>query len=114
MELNHRRCISCRKVAHRSQFWRVVRLAAAEDEADSWAIALDHGMGRSAYLCPITACLQAAQKKNRLGRALKAPIPAALYDTLNQRLTQSAPAIASACRQLPDNGPSPVQEPTER
>jgi predicted RNA-binding protein YlxR (DUF448 family) len=43
-------------------------------------------MGRSAYLCPNANCLKAAQKKNRLGRALKTAVPEDLYDQLWQRL----------------------------
>ncbi|MGA1602260.1 MAG: YlxR family protein [Prochlorothrix sp.] len=81
MPPNYRRCISCRKVAPKAEFWRVVRLA--QDRS----IQLDHGMGRSAYLCPNLDCLQAAQKKNRLGRALRAPIPADLYPKLSDRLS---------------------------
>ncbi len=80
MEPNHRRCLSCRKVAPRSDFWRVVRCY------PDHTIALDQGAGRSAYLCPQTSCLQAAHKKDRLSRALKAPVPEAIYQTLWQRL----------------------------
>jgi uncharacterized protein len=47
---------------------------------------LDQGMGRSSYLCPTVDCLQAAQKKNRLGRSLKAFVPSEVYQTLWQRL----------------------------
>jgi predicted RNA-binding protein YlxR (DUF448 family) len=47
-------------------------------------------MGRSAYLCPNAACLQTARRKNRLGRALKAPVPEAVYATLAQRLAETA------------------------
>jgi predicted RNA-binding protein YlxR (DUF448 family) len=67
-------------VAPKAEFWRVVRLYPDR------TIALDQGMGRSAYLCPQADCLRQAQKKNRLGRALKAPVPEALYQTLWQRL----------------------------
>lgn len=47
-------------------------------------------MGRSAYLCRQEACLRTAQKKNRLGRSLKAPVPDSLYETLWQQLGRSA------------------------
>lgn len=77
---NHRRCLICRKAAPKSEFWRVVRLH------PSHAVVLDQGMGRSAYLCPEPTCLQAAQKKNRLGRSLKSSIPEQIYQTLWQRL----------------------------
>jgi uncharacterized protein len=76
---NHRRCVSCRRVADRTEFWRVV--------AVHQQIQLDVGMGRSAYLCPQQNCLTAAQKKNRLGRALKHPVTAEIYQQLWSRLS---------------------------
>jgi uncharacterized protein len=85
MEPNYRRCVVCRKVAPKSHFWRIVRLH------PSRTIELDQGMGRSAYLCPEKTCLQAAQKKDRLGRALKANVPDSIYQCLWQRL----PGIAT-------------------
>ncbi|MEB3826771.1 YlxR family protein [Phormidium sp. CCY1219] len=81
MKQNYRRCISCRQVAPKNAFWRVVRVY------PSHQVQLDKGMGRSAYLCPTASCLKAAQKKNRLGRSLKAPVPPELYETLWQRLS---------------------------
>jgi hypothetical protein len=78
---NHRRCISCRKVSHKQTFWRIVRVF------PSHAVQLDQGMGRSVYLCPTADCLQAAQKKNRLGRSLKANVPETIYHVLWQRLS---------------------------
>ncbi len=78
---NHRRCISCRRVADRTEFWRVVAVHPAR------TVQLDVGMGRSAYLCLQLDCLTAAQKKNRLGRALKTPITAEIYQQLWNRLS---------------------------
>lgn len=80
MKPNYRRCISCRRVALKQEFWQIVRVYA------SGQLQLDRGMGRSAYLCPQSSCLQIAQKKNRLGRTLNTPVPKALYETLWQRL----------------------------
>jgi hypothetical protein len=82
MKPNYRRCISCRRVAHRTEFWRIVKVHVTQ------TVELDEGIGRSAYLCPETGCLQAAQRKNRLGRALKAPIPDLIYEVLWQRLAK--------------------------
>lgn len=81
VERNYRRCVSCRKLAPKQTFWRVVRVFSSK------TVQLDEGMGRSAYLCPHASCLQAAQKKNRLGRSLKAAVPEDLYHTLWQRLS---------------------------
>ncbi|MEL6351713.1 MAG: YlxR family protein [Cyanobacteria bacterium J06627_28] len=79
-EKNHRLCISCRKVISRDQLWRVVRVHPNN------RIQLDKGMGRSAYLCPERSCLESAQKKNRLGRALRTAVSQEIYQTLFERL----------------------------
>ncbi|NWF58698.1 MAG: YlxR family protein [Fischerella sp.] len=83
MKPNYRRCISCRKVGLKNEFWRIVRVFG------SGQVQLDEGMGRSAYICPQASCLSVAQKKNKLGRSLHASVPEALYQTLWQRLSQS-------------------------
>ncbi|MBF2027289.1 MAG: YlxR family protein [Oscillatoriales cyanobacterium C42_A2020_001] len=83
MEPNVRRCVACRKTAPKAEFWRIVRIHGFH------AIVLDQGMGRSAYLCPQANCLKTAQKKNRLGKALKAPVPESIYHELEARLRQS-------------------------
>ena len=85
MEKNHRRCICCRKTAHKSEFWRIVRC-----HADG-SVQLDEGMGRSAYLCPTEECLKLAQKKKRIGRSLKTQVSDSIYQALEQRL-KSEPA----------------------
>ena len=77
---NYRRCVSCRKLAPKESFWRIVRVY------PSGTVKLDRGMGRSAYICPQASCLKIAQKKNRLGRSLKTKIPPEIYPTLWQRL----------------------------
>ena len=83
MKPNYRCCASCRKIADKEAFWRVVRVY------PSHRVQLDRGLGRSAYLCQEAECLKAAQKKNRLGRSLKAPVSDELYQTLWQRLVTS-------------------------
>jgi len=86
MEQHYRRCVSCRRVAPKPEFWRVVRVYPSQ------TVQLDRGMGRSAYICPQASCLKLAQQKNRLGRALKAAVPAEIYQALWQRLSRSAPS----------------------
>ncbi|WAL60015.1 YlxR family protein [Thermocoleostomius sinensis] len=83
MPPHYRRCVSCRRVAPKQSFWRIVRVFS------SGTVQLDQGMGRSSYLCPTIECLQTAQKKNRLGRALKTPVPPEIYQTLWHRLSSS-------------------------
>lgn len=84
MKPNYRRCASCRTVRLKEEFWRIVRVYPSQ------TVQLDQGMGRSAYLCPTAECLQAAQKKNRLGRSLKAFVPPELYQTLEERLAKAS------------------------
>ena len=93
MEPNYRRCLSCRQVAPKKAFWRVVRLYPSRQ------VQLDRGMGRSAYICPQASCLAAAHKKNRLGRSLRTSVPEELYETLWQRL-----AATPATRNQPGEG----------
>lgn len=89
MQPNYRRCISCRATGPKAAFWRVVRAYPSQ------TIQLDEGMGRSAYLCQTPDCLQAAQKKNRLQRSLRSPVPTGIYEALWERLpTQVTPAAS--------------------
>jgi predicted RNA-binding protein YlxR (DUF448 family) len=72
-------------VGLKQEFWRIVRIN------PSGELQLDRGMGRSAYICPQGSCLQAAQKKNRLGRSLRVKaVPEVLYQTLKQRLATNS------------------------
>ena len=80
MKPNYRRCVSCKKLASKENFWRIVRLS------KSSTVKLDEEEGRSAYICPETDCLQIAQKKNKLSRSLKAYIPSEIYQVLWERL----------------------------
>ena len=84
-----RRCVACRRLADRRQFWRVVRLAGG-------GLALDQGMGRSAYLCPTLPCLEETRRRRRLQRSLRCPVPDTLLATLADRLEPGSPAGAEA------------------
>jgi uncharacterized protein len=81
MTKDFRRCVSCRKVALKTEFLRVVKCH------DTNKVDLDRGdtlmQGRSAYICPTDECLQSAQKKNRLGKSLKAQVCDDIYQQLN-------------------------------
>jgi uncharacterized protein len=79
MKPNYRRCISCRKIATKESFWRVVRVYPGD------RIALDRGSGRSAYICPNTDCIEQASPK-RLSRALKTSVPEDICQNLQKRL----------------------------
>ncbi|MBE9029655.1 YlxR family protein [filamentous cyanobacterium LEGE 11480] len=95
---NHRRCVSCRKVAPKSDFWRIVR------QHPGHQLVLDQGMGRSVYLCRNWDCLKLAQKKDRLSRALKVKVSTVLYQSLEQRLESQQQTSASANLQSGDCG----------
>ncbi len=80
MPPNYRRCISCRQVAPKSHLWRIVRCH------PDGVVHLDQGIGRSAYLCPRAECLRRAERKNHLGRSLRANIPIPIFAQLWERL----------------------------
>jgi len=75
-----RRCVACRELRDRRQLWRVIRLAGGD------GLALDQGMGRSAYVCPCHACLEEARRRRRLQRALRCPVEDSVLEQLEQRL----------------------------
>jgi hypothetical protein len=77
---NQRRCVACRRLGVKESFWRFVRLYPSDQ------VQLDHGMGRSAYLCPNPDCLKLAQKKNRLGHSLRTSVSEEVYQSLWERL----------------------------
>ncbi|MEB3304480.1 MAG: YlxR family protein [Cyanobacteriota bacterium] len=80
-----RRCVACRQLRDRQELFRVVRL---------WAgggLALDRGMGRSAYLCPEVDCLEEARRKRRLQRALRCAVDDTILKSLEQRLPELPP-----------------------
>jgi predicted RNA-binding protein YlxR (DUF448 family) len=89
MTINQRLCVSCRRLADKSEFWRVVRLNNRE-------ISINHGMGRSAYICQTEKCLLAAEKKDRLSRALKTAVPKDLYQTLKKTLVTDQSEISAS------------------
>ncbi|MEY2857015.1 MAG: hypothetical protein RLZZ74_1327 [Cyanobacteriota bacterium] len=80
-QINYRQCVSCKKVAPKEFFWRVVRVAS------SYEVQLDQGMGRSAYLCPNIDCLNKAKSKNRLRSALRTKVADHIYQNLQERLS---------------------------
>lgn len=85
-----RRCVACRELLDRRQLWRVIRLAGGG------GLALDAGMGRSAYLCPTASCLEDARRRKRLQRALRCPVDDSTYSALAQRLDTHPIAGAEA------------------
>ncbi len=74
-----RRCVACRKLIDRQTLWKVTR-----DFKDG--VVLDHGMGRSAYLCPNQACLEEALRRKRLQKALRCQVQLSVLEVLQNRL----------------------------
>ena len=77
-----RHCLGCREMKPKRDLIRVVR-------APDGTITLDfHGKkpGRGAYLCPQPECLKRARKAKALERAFSLPIPAEVYDALEQEM----------------------------
>ena len=77
-----RQCLGCREMKPKRDLLRVVR-------APDGTITLDfHGKkpGRGAYLCPQPECLKRARKAKALERAFSLPIPAEVYDALEQEM----------------------------
>lgn len=84
-----RRCVTCRELLDRQQLWRVVRL-------QDGSLALDAGMGRSAYLCPRQDCLSEAKRRRKLQRALRCQVADFIYADLEGRLPSTSPSGAEA------------------
>jgi predicted RNA-binding protein YlxR (DUF448 family) len=71
--------VTCRKLLDRQQLWRVIRLAQG-------GVTLDHGMGRSAYVCPSRDCFEEAKRRRKLQKALRCQVADSLLEALEQRL----------------------------
>ncbi len=79
-----RQCVGCREHKEKTQLVRVVRSPEGE-------IALDprgKAPGRGAYLCPDPQCLKRAVKSRALERALSAPVPAEVLESLTAQLEE--------------------------
>ena len=84
-----RRCVTCRELLDRRQLLRVIRLA-------DGGIALDQGMGRSAYLCPSRDCLEEARRRKKLQKGLRCQVADSIYAALEQRLHATSSAGSEA------------------
>jgi len=94
-----RRCVACRQLKDRTALWRLVRLAEG-------GLALDQGMGRSAYLCPDPDCFNEARRRRRLQRSLRCAVEDAIFNILEARLPRLHPLRQDD--QWPQLGCSPV------
>jgi predicted RNA-binding protein YlxR (DUF448 family) len=90
-----RRCVACRNLLDRQHLLRVIRLAQGE------GLALDQGMGRSAYVCPRLECLEEARQRRRLQRALRTAIPDRIYEALAERVSPGGTSLSGNMNTVP-------------
>ncbi len=93
-----RTCLGCGAKRPKKELVRVVRLP-------SGAITLDSTgrvAGRGAYICPVADCLRSAVKGKKLERALEAPVPEEVFESLTRAVEAAAKAAS------PTGGPVTV------
>ena len=78
-----RMCIACREMRAKKELMRVVRTQEGILAFD----ATGKLNGRGAYLCKDPACVDKAEKKKALSRALGCEIPAEIYDKLREAVS---------------------------
>lgn len=90
-----RKCSGCGEMKPKQELVRVVRAPSVTDEDGTvlqpGEISLDvtgKKAGRGAYVCKNLECLQLARKARRFERAFSCKIPDALYDQLEEEMTQ--------------------------
>lgn len=67
-----RKCAACGIIKSRDELIKITRVHDSKD------VVINHDnkiFGRSVYLCYNNACIEAAFKKNRISKILKAPVP---------------------------------------
>ncbi len=84
--MTDRRCVSCWQVKDRQD---LIKITAENKSADVVINPDSLTFGRSAYLCYNKACIEAAFKKNRLAKHLKASVPNELKGQLLDELRNS-------------------------
>jgi predicted RNA-binding protein YlxR (DUF448 family) len=77
-----RTCVACQTERVKGELVRVVRTPEGQVELDSTG----KQSGRGAYLCPSVDCLDRAQKRKALERALGVPIAPETFATLKESL----------------------------
>lgn len=71
-----RRCVSCRKIFHKSEFLRIVRNIDGNFEIDIKG----NAQGRGAYICKSPACAENAKKRRQFDKSFKTKIPDEIYE----------------------------------
>lgn len=86
-----RMCAGCGEHKEKKELIRVVRAPVKEGAEAPAEISLDESgkkPGRGAYVCRNPECLRLARKARRLERAFSCKIPDAVYEKLEEELTE--------------------------
>ena len=80
-----RKCIGCGEMKPKKELVRVVKSPEGEVSLDLTG----RKPGRGAYVCPRVDCLRLARKARRLEKAFSCPIPAEVYDRMEEEFEAS-------------------------
>ena len=80
-----RQCVGCREMRQKKELVRVVKSPEGEVSLDLTG----RKPGRGAYVCPRVDCLRLARKARRLEKAFSCPIPAEVYDRMEEEFEAS-------------------------
>jgi len=79
-----RKCVACQEMMPKKSLMRIVRTPDHEVKWDpSGKVS-----GRGAYLCAKDSCLETAEKKKALERALKTDVSKEVYSILRQQIRE--------------------------
>lgn len=81
-----RKCIGCGEMKSKREMIRVLRTTENEIILD----ATGRKNGRGAYLCTDPECFRKAVRSKGLERALKTPVPAEVYESLEKEIVKFA------------------------
>ena len=80
-----RKCTGCAEMKPKKELVRVVKSPEGEVSLDLTG----RKPGRGAYVCPRVDCLRLARKARRLEKAFSCPIPAEVYDRMEEEFEAS-------------------------
>ena len=80
-----RKCTGCGDMKPKKELVRVVKSPEGEVSLDLTG----RKPGRGAYVCPRVDCLRLARKARRLEKAFSCPIPAEVYDRMEEEFEAS-------------------------
>ena len=80
-----RKCTGCGEMKPKKELVRVVK----SPEGEVSLALTGRKPGRGAYVCPRVDCLRLARKARRLEKAFSCPIPAEVYDRMEEEFEAS-------------------------